>query len=64
MLLLLYLLPIYTSAFFNQLNSTAGMNVVHNALYSKNYGMFAEKAGINYTTYYTDYHGGCCCFDS
>jgi len=39
----------------NKLNSTAGMNVVHNALYSRNYAKFAEMAGINYTVYYTDY---------
>merc|ERR1712096_390086 len=41
----------------NQLNSTQGMNVVHNALYGRNYAKFAETAGINYTVYYTDYHG-------
>lgn len=41
----------------NQLNSTAGMNVVHNALYGRNYAKYAEKAGINFTVYYTDYHG-------
>merc|ERR1712216_1047816 len=39
----------------NQLNSTAGMNVVHNALYSRNYAKYAEMAGINYTVYYTYY---------
>ena len=33
----------------NQLNTTAGMNVVHNALYSRNYGKFAQQAGINFT---------------
>jgi hypothetical protein len=37
----------------NQLNSTAGMNVVHNALYSRNYAKYAELSGISYTTYYT-----------
>ena len=31
--------------------------MVHNALYSRNYATFAQKAGINYTVYYTDYHG-------
>lgn len=41
----------------NSLNSTAGMNVVHNALYSRNYAKYAQKAGIDYTVYYTDYHG-------
>ena len=41
----------------NPLNSTAGMNVVRNALYSRNYAKYAELAGISYTTYYTDYHG-------
>lgn len=41
----------------NALNSTAGMNVVHSALYSRNYAKYAEMAGINYTVYYTDYHG-------
>eukprot|EP00756_Hemistasia_phaeocysticola_P029584 Hpha_TRINITY_DN16239_c0_g8::TRINITY_DN16239_c0_g8_i1::g.14584::m.14584 len=41
----------------NQLNSTAGMNVVHNALYARNYATYAERAGVNYTVYYTDYHG-------
>ena len=41
----------------NRLNTTAGMNVVHNALYSRNYAKYAELAGINYTVYYTDYIG-------
>jgi len=41
----------------NALNNTAGMNVVHSALYSRNYAKYAEMAGINYTVYYTDYHG-------
>jgi hypothetical protein len=41
----------------NSLNSTAGMNVVHNSLYSRNFAKYAAKAGINYTVYYTDYHG-------
>eukprot|EP00662_Eupelagonemidae_sp_cell21_P037922 gene37922-45394_t len=42
----------------NALNSTAGMNVVHNALYSRNYAKYAERAGgINYAVYYTDYEG-------
>ena len=41
----------------NRLNSTAGMNVVHNAMYSRNYAKYAEMAGINYTVYYTDYVG-------
>lgn len=41
----------------NALNSTAGMNVVHNALYARNYARYAEQAGINYTVYYTDYVG-------
>eukprot|EP00413_Alexandrium_margalefii_P045770 CAMPEP_0204597298 /NCGR_PEP_ID=MMETSP0661-20131031/53726_1 /ASSEMBLY_ACC=CAM_ASM_000606 /TAXON_ID=109239 /ORGANISM="Alexandrium margalefi, Strain AMGDE01CS-322" /LENGTH=475 /DNA_ID=CAMNT_0051607979 /DNA_START=61 /DNA_END=1488 /DNA_ORIENTATION=- len=39
----------------NSLNATYGMSVVHNALYARNYARFAEKAGINYTVYYTDY---------
>eukprot|EP00947_MAST-08B_sp_MAST-8B-sp1_P000645 g645.t1 len=39
----------------NRLNSTAGMNVVHNALYARNYARFAEEAGVQYTVYYTDY---------
>jgi len=41
----------------NQLNGTGGMQVVHNALYGRNYAKYAEMAGINYTVYYTDYHG-------
>jgi hypothetical protein len=39
----------------NALNSTAGMHVVHNALYARAYAKFAAQAGINYTVYYTDY---------
>ena len=34
----------------NWLNSTAGMEVVHNALYGRLYADFAAKAGINFTT--------------
>eukprot|EP00035_Acanthoeca_spectabilis_P028659 m.471581 g.471581 ORF g.471581 m.471581 type:complete len:185 (+) comp31271_c0_seq1:912-1466(+) len=41
----------------NELNSTEGMNVVHNALYARLYGKFAALAGVNYTVYYTDYAG-------
>jgi len=41
----------------NQLNSTAGMNVVHSALYARQYGNVALQAGINFTIYYTDYIG-------
>ena len=40
----------------NPLNSTAGMNVVHNALYARNYAKYAALAGVSYTTYYTDYN--------
>ena len=40
----------------NHLNSTAGMNVVHNSLYGRQYARYAASApGIEYTTYYTDY---------
>ena len=39
----------------NTLNGTAGMNVVHNALYARRYAEYAAAAGINYTTYYPDY---------
>eukprot|EP00040_Diaphanoeca_grandis_P025848 m.143864 g.143864 ORF g.143864 m.143864 type:complete len:527 (+) comp30340_c0_seq3:335-1915(+) len=41
----------------NQLNSTAGMNVVHNALYARNYAKYANQAQVKYTVYYTDYEG-------
>ena len=39
----------------NRLNGTAGMNVVHNALYARLYHELAVEAGINATSYYTDY---------
>ena len=38
----------------NRLNGTAGMNVVHNALYARLYHELAVEAGINATSYYTD----------
>ena len=41
----------------DQLNSTAGMNVVHNALYARQFSAYADRAGINSTCYWTDYHG-------
>ena len=31
------------------------MDVVHSALYARRYAQIAEEAGINFTTYYTDY---------
>lgn len=40
----------------NQLNSTEGMNLVHNAMHARNYAKFAGLSDINYTVYYTDYH--------
>merc|ERR1712007_91030 len=33
------------------------MDVVHNAMHSRNFAKFAQKAGVNYTVYYTDYNG-------
>mmetsp|Transcript_76185 Transcript_76185/g.217618 ORF Transcript_76185/g.217618 Transcript_76185/m.217618 type:complete len:195 (-) Transcript_76185:98-682(-) len=41
----------------NSLNSTEGMNVVHDALYSRRYADLAAQAGFNFTVYYTDYNG-------
>ena len=41
----------------NRLNSTAGMNVVHSALYARQYARIAEAAGVNFSVYYTDYEG-------
>jgi poly(3-hydroxybutyrate) depolymerase len=41
----------------NRLNTTAGMNVVHSAMHARQYARVAERAGMNYATLYTDYHG-------
>merc|ERR1712064_182448 len=41
----------------NVMNTTEGISVVHNALYSRNYAKYAAMAGVNYTVYYTDYNG-------
>ena len=41
----------------NHLNSTAGMNVVHAALYARLYGEVAERVGIDYYVLYTDFAG-------
>jgi len=40
----------------NELNGTTHMEIVHNAMHARNYAKFAEKAGINFTVYYTDYN--------
>lgn len=39
----------------NALNGTGFMDIPHEAIYARNYATFAEKAGVNYTVYYTDY---------
>jgi len=41
----------------NRLNSTAGMNVVHNALYARRYAEFAKSADVDYAVFYPDYEG-------
>tara|TARA_B110001452_G_scaffold245323_2_gene229929 strand:- start:571 stop:1191 length:621 start_codon:yes stop_codon:yes gene_type:complete len=41
---------------FNHLNGTAGMNVVHNALYARQYARVAEAANLEFVSYYPDYH--------
>jgi len=39
----------------NNMNGTDGFSIPHEALYARNYATFAEKAGVNFTVYYTDY---------
>ena len=52
---------INTSSFFlfiaNDLNTTAGMDVVHNAIYARQYARHAAAAGLNFACFFTDYHG-------
>jgi len=42
---------------FNQLNGTAGMHVVHSALYARQYARVAETARLEFVSYYPDYQG-------
>eukprot|EP01004_Peranema_trichophorum_P003828 NODE_2792_length_1492_cov_83.371074_g2412_i0.p1 GENE.NODE_2792_length_1492_cov_83.371074_g2412_i0~~NODE_2792_length_1492_cov_83.371074_g2412_i0.p1 ORF type:complete len:456 (-),score=82.54 NODE_2792_length_1492_cov_83.371074_g2412_i0:124-1434(-) len=41
----------------NFLNGTSHLDFVHNALYARNYALYAGSANIDYVVYYTDYHG-------